>query len=710
MKKNRRKIFIFVLFQLLLLIAIPVSAQDKPLAVDGILDLKKWNWEHDGLAKLDGKWEFYWQELLTPADFKDNIASSAKHYLGVPRAWNKEVIAGETLAGEGFATYRLRVYTPTDQILGIKIPRIFTAYNLWVNGELLASNGKVANNQGEMVPQYLPKIKYIKPESDKLELVVQVANYRHRSGGILESLLLGTEEQISRLRANNLALELFLFGSLFIIGFYHIALYIFRTKDKSTLFFGVFSLLISFRTLLVGEIFFINLFPQFNWEIAHKIQTLAFYLGVPLVFQFLKAVFPQELSPKINRYVQYFALFFALLVLLTPAKIFTRLNPIYQLFTLAVIPYVLYVVFTACLKKREGSYLVKIGILVLVIFSLNDIIFLSIVLASSEDHLLRVLIKRGNLSSWGLLVFVFAQSLVLAKKFSKSFSKVESITEELQQLNENLEEKVKERTQALEESKIELEKAYQAVTRSEKSHRNLVQNISHDLRTPLTSVRGYVGAVLDGTVQESGQQKRYLTKVLDKVTTINEMVQQLMELSQLEARQLKLDFVELPLEQFVEIIEEKYTFDFHSSPIGFRINKSGEVLDEAGGINDICLKVDMKLLDRVFGNLLGNALAHTPIGGSIEISFALSQKKKRLIIEVSDTGSGIPREDLPHVFERFYRAGKSRNDSHKNSGLGLAITKEIVEYHGGHIWVVSELGTGTSFFFTLPIFDKTKEA
>lgn len=287
------------------------KAKDNPRAVNGVLDLTSWDWAKDGLVPLDGQWEFYWQELLTPSDFTKQDPLKSRNIISVPRAWNKYKIDGQELSGNGCATYRLIIHTSGEQILGLKIPRIFTSYKLWANGQLLASAGNVAVDKEQMVPQYLPQVAYLQPAAGTIELVIQVANFRHRSGGILESLRLGSQSQITQLRSKNLAQELFLFGSLFIIGLYHLGLFIFRTKDRSTLYFGIYAILISLRTLLVGEIYFINLFPDFSWEIAHKIQTCTFYVGVPLVFMFLKSIFPQDILPKINRLISLLVLVLA---------------------------------------------------------------------------------------------------------------------------------------------------------------------------------------------------------------------------------------------------------------------------------------------------------------------------------------------------------------------------------------------------------------
>lgn len=176
-----------------------------------------------------------------------------------------------------------------------------------------------------------------------------------------------------------------------------------------------------------------------------------------------------------------------------------------------------------------------------------------------------------------------------------------------------------------------------------------------------------------------------------------------MDLSNLESRQLKFNITSVPLIEFVKSIEEKYILDFKTADIVFHSNCNGEWIDKIDSPVPLTVPIDIKQLDRVFANLLSNALSYTPKGGKIELNFNLSQDNKNLMVEVADTGTGIPEEDQTHIFERFYKVAKARQASHKSNGLGLAIAKEIVEYHGGQIWVKSQLGIGSSFFFTLPV-------
>lgn len=705
---NRKQLIILIIFVYIItsiaFSGISSAASEKQVtASNGVLDLSGWDWEEQPVIKIDGEWEFYWNQLLTPDDFRSINTAAQNKLITLPRAWNNYDLGGQTLSGSGLATFRLCIKNPGDKVLAIKMPRIFTSFRMWENGNLLAQAGKVSDDSKQMVPQYLPQVHYIQTNTDTIELVIQVANSRHRSGGILESIQLGTASSIMDIRVRNISVELFLFGSLFIIGFYHIALFLFRTKDKSTLYFGFYSILVSFRTLFVGEIYFIHIFPNFPWELAHKIQTLAYYYGVPLVFMFLISVFPNDVSKKINGVIQAIGTAFSILVLLTPARIFTMFNPIYQIFSIFAFLYALWIVIITCIKKRDGAYLIGIGLTIMVLTAFNDVFFLSVAFADNHNHFLRSFLTRGDMSSIGLLILTFTQSLLLAKKFSGSFHQVESLTEKLRKTNISLEEKVKERTNALEHSKEELRTAYQAVSRSEKSLQNLMQNVSHDLRTPISTIKGYVSAILDGIVQEPAQQEKYLIRVHEKVNQLNTMVQELFDLSQLESRQLKLQFVRISVVDFIRNSSEKCNMDMSQVNASFRIFYPEQCEDPHSDISDLFIEVDIQRIDRVFTNLLSNAIKFTPVDGQMYLSFDLINENKMLQIVISDTGTGMSDEDQTHIFERFYVVSKALKTGTSSSGLGLAIVKEIVEYHNGQIFVQSKQGEGSRFTITLPV-------
>ncbi len=433
-----------------------------------VVDLRGRDLERE-LSDLHGLWELYWGQLLEPDDVSKGI-SEITGVVDVPRAWNGYQYQGQVLPGQGYATYRVIIKVDeTDEVMGIYVPRILTAYRLWVDGHELASAGQVGTNIEESNPQYLPQQAFFYPEGETVEVIMQVSNFHHRSGGILQNIQFGTATEVMVAARNKIAYDIFLFGSLFIMALYHLILFFFRKAERSLLYFGLFCLLLSFRTLLVGEIFLIQIFPGFDWELAHKVQTLSFYFGVYVVLMFFKSVFPGYISKIVVQISSIVVIAFGLLVLFTPARIFTEFNHWYQLFTLILALYIITVLFRVIKHREAGAFVIAFGAAVLIATGINDMLFLSILM--SDHHVFRAFITTGNLSSLGLLVFVLTHSLVLAVKYSKTFEKNEAMALELMELNEGLESIVDQRTKDLvtskariEQQKQELEEANNALT------------------------------------------------------------------------------------------------------------------------------------------------------------------------------------------------------------------------------------------------------
>jgi signal transduction histidine kinase len=221
--------------------------------------------------------------------------------------------------------------------------------------------------------------------------------------------------------------------------------------------------------------------------------------------------------------------------------------------------------------------------------------------------------------------------------------------------------------------------------------RNLIAWAGHDLRTPLASVRAIVEALADGVVDDPATVDRYLHTAQREIRSLSLLIDDLFELAQLEAGGLRpdlspnsiSDLISDTMESFSELAARReVTLKGHAEP----------------GVDPVLM--DVQLVGRVLSNLLGNGLRHTPAGGAVRIQ--ASRADEWVLVEMLDTGEGISEEDLPHIFERFYRGEKSRSRASGGSGLGLAIARGIVEAHGGQIGVESAAGRGTRFFFTLP--------
>ncbi len=453
----KKSLTVFITAIILLLIVIqPLMASEYA----EILDLRE---EKESLQPLEGQWEFYWETLLEPEDFRnDPLEPSA--YVPVPGAWNGYRVNGEDLSGEGYATYRTHVLVESDRMTAFRIPRILTAYRMWVDGEEVASAGTVGTSRQESTPRYLPQQVFVVPASEVVEIVVQVSNFHHRSGGILENIQAGTEAQVLSATKSRLAYELFLFGSLLVMGIYHLLLYRYRQKDRSLLYFALYCLMIGIRTTLVGEIFLIQVFPNFPWEVAHKMQTLGFYGGVLILVLFFREMYPRHVSVTAVRISALVVGIFGAVVLVTPARVFTVINPAFQIFTILISLYFFVILLRICRHKEPGALFIAFGYGFLIVTVMNDLIYVSILM--SDYQFLNRIILRGNLSSFGLLVFALTHSFVLAIQYANTYNRNEEMTRELMDLNENLESLVKERTEDLavsyrkiEEQKRELEES-----------------------------------------------------------------------------------------------------------------------------------------------------------------------------------------------------------------------------------------------------------
>lgn len=239
----------------------------------------------------------------------------------------------------------------------------------------------------------------------------------------------------------------------------------------------------------------------------------------------------------------------------------------------------------------------------------------------------------------------------------------------------------------------ELQKSFARQRELEQARRDLIAAVSHDLRTPLTSIRAMIEALADGVVAEPEMVQRYYGTVRAQIQNLSGLINDLFELSQLETGQVQLAVEAVNMNDLLSDVLESMQAQAGAKGISLKGIFSEDLPIIRGELNK---------LQRVIYNLVQNAIRHTPSGGSISLSTQVAPEGVR--VEVADTGEGIAPEDLPHIFDQFFRGEKSRSRETGGAGLGLAIAKRIVEAHHGQIWVESQVGQGTRFRFVLPTF------
>jgi two-component system phosphate regulon sensor histidine kinase PhoR len=230
---------------------------------------------------------------------------------------------------------------------------------------------------------------------------------------------------------------------------------------------------------------------------------------------------------------------------------------------------------------------------------------------------------------------------------------------------------------------------------AERSRRDFIANVSHELRTPLTSIQGYVETLIEDSHPRKETTREFLGIILKNATRMNRITEDLLALAGVEGPDYKLA---LQPTRACALLKDAI------ESLGGIVADSGIELESSGAPDSLVL-ADPDAMNQVFGNLIENALKYGKSGLKIRVGARLVESETAQVVEftVQDFGPGIPSEHLNRIFERFYRVDKARSRESGGTGLGLAIVKHIVQAHGGHVWAESELGSGTTFRFTLPL-------
>jgi two-component system, OmpR family, phosphate regulon sensor histidine kinase PhoR len=235
-----------------------------------------------------------------------------------------------------------------------------------------------------------------------------------------------------------------------------------------------------------------------------------------------------------------------------------------------------------------------------------------------------------------------------------------------------------------------------AIRRLEQLRKDFVANVSHELKTPITSIRGFSETLLDGAMGDPDTCREFLQIINEESLRLQRLIGELLDLSKIESKQINLKRERIRIDQMVQSVMKTMEERFRAKQQAWSV-KIAEPFE---------VEVDKDRFRQILLNLLSNASNYTPPGGRITVEVEKSDES--WLCKVSDTGIGIPKEDLPRVFERFYRVDKARARDSGGTGLGLAIVKHLVEAHQGEIEVTSQIGQGTTFTLSFPMTKKDR--
>jgi len=255
----------------------------------------------------------------------------------------------------------------------------------------------------------------------------------------------------------------------------------------------------------------------------------------------------------------------------------------------------------------------------------------------------------------------------------------------------NKKDELGELSNTFEAMRLSLKQAKEDQSRYERNRQELIASISHDLSTPLTSIKGYVKGIQDGVANTPEKLERYMDIIYKTANDMDSLINNLFRYSKLDIEQIPFEFEEVDLYSFFTDFIDELAFDLETE---------GMANLQADKNDDYIVKADREQLRRIVTNIVQNSLKYMDKAYK-KIGVYLKSESRQVKIEIKDNGSGIAKQDIPRIFESFYRTDTSRNSSTGGSGLGLAIAKKIIEEHGGKVWAESNQGEGTSIYFTL---------
>jgi len=242
-----------------------------------------------------------------------------------------------------------------------------------------------------------------------------------------------------------------------------------------------------------------------------------------------------------------------------------------------------------------------------------------------------------------------------------------------------------------------LEDSERNKTQYEENRKDLIVNISHDLKTPITSITGYVEAILEGVVDSPDKTKKYLQIIHSNISYINNLIDDLFLFSKLDMQKIDFNFEEVQINSYLSDVMEEFKFDLLEKEVTF------DYIDNLPNITKV--NMDGKRIYQVIRNIIDNAVRYGPeVGLNIEV--LVLKEEGFAVINIKDNGPGIEEEKLKNIFDRFYRIDNERTKDLASTGLGLAIAKELVESHGGVISVSSVINEGSCFTIMLPIINE----
>ncbi|MDP4096369.1 ATP-binding protein [Paenibacillus sp. P96] len=630
------------------------TVKDHPRAIDGVIDLRGTDLEKSPPFYLNGEWKFYPESLTTGKELLEKGPDVMN--IPVPADWGS-ALHPDTGNSIGYGTYRLRILIdPLEEPIAFWFRGVTTASEIEINGEMAGSIGKVATSKQEYAPKSVSfTASYDIKGTTEIDILVRVANFDNpNKGGFVNPVRFGSQASIDFARWYSIGLQIFIFLVLLLHEVYAFIIYAFNPKEKTLLITGLLLLVVSIVVLSNYDTILLNWFPMIHYTWAIKIKCISMLWQVPLMLLLFRRFMPTLFHKGWLRVFFAANIGFTVLLLIIPAAYVDGivLSSLFYVLYFMSFAWFLYIIGMSIFKRQTD----------------RDMIFL---LLSSAGIISNFIWSTAEAVSDVTAVYYPIDLVIAIIGFSSYWFK-----QYFRQSRENIELNAK-------------------LREADQIKDQFLANTSHELRTPLhgiLNIAHHVVAKEKDRLEKSSLDDMQLLITISR--RMSHLLGDLLDVVRLKEHRLVLRKEPLQVQSIVPGIISMLQYMAEAKPVALHMD-----LPEAMP----SVLADEKRLVQVFYNLLHNALKYTEEGA---VSVSAEIKEGRVLIHIADTGIGMDEATRARVFLPYERGAFDVNDG-QGIGLGLSISKQLIEQHGGTLTVHSEPGQGSVFSFDLPVADES---
>ncbi|TBL77287.1 ATP-binding protein [Paenibacillus thalictri] len=645
-------LFFLVLTSIRLIWIFTLGPASHPYAVQGVIDLRGWNFDAGRTLTLSGQWEFYPNTLLRQNAAGSQSDTTSKSWVQVPGDW-RQAFSPDNKSPLGYGSYRLHVLVDPrgNQEFSLQMMGALASSEVFVNGSPLAHSGHPADRPEIYTPNNVPYIGTFTTSGDAIDIVIHVANFGNQSsGGISNAIKFGTGQALSREHRLSMGTQLVVCTVLLMHAVYACILYLIGTRQKALIYFAL-TLTCTSLALLADDEKMLFAWVPVNYDWSLKIPSLAYTGAGVFMLQFFRYLLPEGM--KMTAFRPFFALciLFALCTPL-PTAPYTMITG-YFFILIFLFPFIAvpFIIFKTALKGTP------------------DAIFLLLCATSLTVNALWGIVKNTVWFELGyypvdMLISFLALGSFWSKQYFRASAQTKLLAKKLQMADH-----VKD---------------------------DFLANTSHELRNPLHGMINIAQAVLESGKKTLGDKN---VKNLELLITVGRrmsfMLNDLLDFTRLKDSRIHLQLKPVPLQTVVSGVLDMIRFMTENKPIML-----------SNGIPDTFpdVKADENRLIQIMFNLLHNAIKFTNEGRIVVGARAINGTAH---ITISDSGVGMDDETLQKIFMPYEQGDLGNTAIGGGFGLGLSICKQLVELHGGQLTASSKPGYGSVFTFTLPLADST---